>query len=178
LALPPFSNVTCVDISQAAFDIAQTKLPEAKKLLGSNCSLPQEESEQFDAAFASHVIYHADSNEQEKAVRELIRLCKTGGRIVIIYSNPGSPIRHAAGALHRLRKRISSGKTVQEAGALLLTTSACMVEAVQRCLRYFDEALGCYRQLRRAELFLRIGGNCPAGVTEFQAMAISNRYSR
>jgi SAM-dependent methyltransferase len=111
-----FSNVTCVDISQIALDIAERRLPSAQKLLGSICALPEHYSDQFDCAFASHVIYHIEANQQSKAVRELIRACKPGGRIVILYSNPASPIRFAAGAVHRLRKIIVPEKAVQEAG--------------------------------------------------------------
>lgn len=111
-----FSNVTCVDISQIALDIAEQRLPSAQKLLGSICALPEHYSDQFDCAFASHVIYHIEANQQSKAVRELIRACKPGGRIVILYSNPASPIRFAAGAVHRLRKIIVPEKAVQEAG--------------------------------------------------------------
>jgi SAM-dependent methyltransferase len=87
-------------------DIAEQRLPSAEKLLGSICALPEHYSDQFDRAFASHVIYHIEANQQSKAVRELIRACKPGGRIVILYSNPASPIRFAAGAVHRLRKII------------------------------------------------------------------------
>ena len=82
-----FSNVTCVDISQIALDIAEQRLPSAQKLPGSICALPEHYSDQFDCAFASHIIYHIEANQQSKAVRELIRACKPGGRIVILYSN-------------------------------------------------------------------------------------------
>jgi SAM-dependent methyltransferase len=111
-----FEKTACVDISKAALDITEDKLPKARKILGSICALPEEQSGQFDCIFAAHVIYHIDASLQEKAVNEMIRLLKPGGRIVILYSNPGSPIRFAAGALHRLKKLFAPRRAVEESG--------------------------------------------------------------
>jgi ubiquinone/menaquinone biosynthesis C-methylase UbiE len=49
-----------------------------------------EPEDHFDAAYCAHVIYHIDSDHQDKAIRELIRVTKPGGRIVVIYSNQDS----------------------------------------------------------------------------------------
>jgi SAM-dependent methyltransferase len=111
-----FEQTACADISKAALDISQEKLPKARKILGSICDLHEEASSQFDCIFAAHVIYHIDAQMQEKAVREMVRLVKPGGRIVILYSNPKSPIRFAAGALHRLRKMFTPKRAVEESG--------------------------------------------------------------
>jgi ubiquinone/menaquinone biosynthesis C-methylase UbiE len=46
-----------------------------------------EPEDHFDAAYCAHVIYHIDGDHQDKAIRELIRVTKPGGRIVVIYSN-------------------------------------------------------------------------------------------
>lgn len=110
-----FDKVGCIDISQAALDIAARKMPKSERTLGSICAAPFSDS-RFDAVFCAHVIYHIDAAQQEQAVRELIRICKPGGRVVILYGNPHSPIRYAAGAMHRLRKLMAPKKAVEEAG--------------------------------------------------------------
>jgi SAM-dependent methyltransferase len=83
-----FGNVTCLDISERALEIAQRKLDNrAQCLHASLLEIPAPDNT-FDAAYCAHVIYHIDSDLQEKAVDELIRVTKPGGRVVIIYSNP------------------------------------------------------------------------------------------
>jgi SAM-dependent methyltransferase len=100
-----FNKVTCIDISRVGLDISQHKLPSAERVLGSICNAPLP-ANTFDAVFAAHVIYHIDANEQERAVRELIRVTKPGGRIVIIYFNPRSPIRFAAREIVRRLRNV------------------------------------------------------------------------
>jgi SAM-dependent methyltransferase len=111
-----FNMVTCIDISRVALDITQNKLPSAERVLGSICSAPLPTST-FDAVFAAHIVYHIDAGEQEQAVRELIRVTKPGGRIVIIYTNPRSPIRFATRVVNRLRKRFEPEPAVKTARA-------------------------------------------------------------
>jgi len=45
-----------------------------------------------DGTLCEHVLYHVEKSEQERAVRELIRVTKTGAPILIIYSHPLSPL--------------------------------------------------------------------------------------
>jgi SAM-dependent methyltransferase len=92
-----FSHTTCVDISKVAIDIARNKLEnKGEFIVGSILEIPKPDAS-FDAVYCAHVIYHIDKDQQEKAVRELIRVTKPGGRIVVIYSNPDSlPKRIAA----------------------------------------------------------------------------------
>jgi SAM-dependent methyltransferase len=113
-----FDDISCIDISQAALDIVAAKLPRTHTVLDSICAAPFADG-RFDAVFASHVIYHIDAAQQERAVREMIRVVRPGGRIVILYSNPRSPIRFAAGALHRVRRRWRPEKAVNQTGHTL-----------------------------------------------------------
>jgi len=87
-----FANVCCVDISWRALDIAKTKLGIGSEfILGSILNLPLPD-DHVDAVYCAHVIYHIDAELQERAVGELIRVTKPGGRVVIIYGNPTSLI--------------------------------------------------------------------------------------
>jgi SAM-dependent methyltransferase len=56
----------------------------------------------FDVVFCAHVLYHINGADQERAVRQLIRVTKPGGRVVFLYFNPGSPFRVAGGLVSRL----------------------------------------------------------------------------
>jgi ubiquinone/menaquinone biosynthesis C-methylase UbiE len=96
-----FDRVACVDISQQARDIAARRLGKDAEIVdGSILDLPLQ-NDRFDSVFCSHVIYHIDRDLQQTAINELIRVTKPGGRVVVLYSNPRSPIRYAAGAVHK-----------------------------------------------------------------------------
>jgi SAM-dependent methyltransferase len=85
-----FSEITCLDISQVAIDVARGKLGNRGEfVVGSILGIPRPE-DYFDAAYCAHVIYHIDKDHQARAIRELIRVTKPGGAIVTIYSNPDS----------------------------------------------------------------------------------------
>lgn len=85
-----FAEVTCLDISRIAIDIARSKLGDGGEfLLGSILDIPKE-NDYFNAVYCAHVIYHIDKVHQARAIKELIRVTRPGGRIVIIYANPDS----------------------------------------------------------------------------------------
>lgn len=134
-----FQSVSCLDISPVALTIAGSKLPQAKMVLGSICEAPFP-SDSFDAVFAAHVIYHIDANLQERAVRELIRVTRKGGRIVILYGNPQSPIQHLARAMLRLRKLVRGENVTQ--------TSAGALYCAMHPLAWWDRFVGpCQRTM-------------------------------
>jgi SAM-dependent methyltransferase len=82
-----FSETTCLDISKIAIDIARGKLENTGEfILGSILDIPKPQ-DHFDATYCAHVIYHIERDHQAKAIRELIRVTKPGGRIVVIYNN-------------------------------------------------------------------------------------------
>lgn len=85
-----FSGVTSIDISQRAIDLAREKLgAEHQYITGSILDMDIPDN-QFDAVLCAHVIYHIDQALQQKAIRELVRVTRPGGRVVIIYRNPAS----------------------------------------------------------------------------------------
>ena len=85
-----FRRVSCLDISRRALSIAERKLgKKAAYLLGSIVDIPIAKN-YCEAVFCAHVLYHVDKDHQERAIRELIRVTKPGGRIVIVYQNPDS----------------------------------------------------------------------------------------
>lgn len=86
-----FKKHYCVDLSESALKEAKAKLGERGEYVkGSILNLPFE-SHFFDATISLHTIYHIDKADQEKAVRELIRVTKPNVPIVIVYANPQRP---------------------------------------------------------------------------------------
>ena len=86
-----FSTTTCMDISTSALAIARQKLGDRAEYILNSIVDTALDSDQFDAAFCAHVIYHIDAIEQDQAVRQMVQLIKPGGRVVIIYANPHIP---------------------------------------------------------------------------------------
>jgi SAM-dependent methyltransferase len=85
-----FSEISCIDISERALAATAEKIgDEATYTHGSILHAPFPENA-FDAVLCAHVLYHVDANEQARAVDEMIRVAKPGGRVVIVYSNPDS----------------------------------------------------------------------------------------
>jgi len=82
-----FAHTTCLDISKLAIEIARRKLEDRGEfLLGSILDIPKP-ADYYDAVYCAHVIYHVERAQQARAVRELIRVTRPGGRIVVIYVN-------------------------------------------------------------------------------------------
>jgi ubiquinone/menaquinone biosynthesis C-methylase UbiE len=83
-----FRKRVCVDISSAALAQAQAKLGDRGEY--HQCTildLPFADDE-FDAVLSMHTIYHIDRDEQETAVRQLVRVARRGAPVVIVYANP------------------------------------------------------------------------------------------
>jgi ubiquinone/menaquinone biosynthesis C-methylase UbiE len=83
-----FAKRVCVDLSQRALEEAREKLGDRGEYVrASLLELPFPDGA-FDAAVSLHTIYHVESGQQEKAVRELLRVLKPGARAVVVYANP------------------------------------------------------------------------------------------
>lgn len=83
-----YSTRVCVDLSQTALDAAQRKIGSHGEFhCCSILELPLPDHF-VDACVSLHTIYHIEKDLQEPAVRQLIRVTRPGGRIVIVYSNP------------------------------------------------------------------------------------------
>lgn len=85
-----FEKRYCVDLSSKALEEAERKIGDHGVFLqGSFFDITLEENF-FDCSISLHTIYHMDEDEQEEAIRKLIRVTKTGKPVIIVYSNPNS----------------------------------------------------------------------------------------
>ena len=92
LVAEKFSKVICVDISWRALKISKSKLgAKGEYHRASILDLPLVDGS-VDAVLCAHVLYHIDRENQRRAVRELIRITRPGGRVVIVYCNPRAPL--------------------------------------------------------------------------------------
>lgn len=96
-----FAKRVCVDLSQRALDEARAKLGDRGEYVrASLLDLPFSD-DHFDAAVSLHAIYHVQSDQQESAVRQLLRVLRPGARAVVVYANPD----RLAARLKRLVRR-------------------------------------------------------------------------
>lgn len=78
----------CIDFSDTALREARSRLRErGLYALADLAQLPFKDGI-ADAAVSAHVLYHIPHDEQELAVRELLRTLSQRGRCVIIYAQP------------------------------------------------------------------------------------------
>jgi SAM-dependent methyltransferase len=102
-----FAKRVCVDLSQRALDDARNKLGDRGDYVRASLLELPFPDDHFDAAVSLHTIYHVDADQQEIAVRELVRVSKPGASAVVVYANPD----RLAARLKRLARRRSRAAT-------------------------------------------------------------------
>lgn len=100
-----FDSYTGVDFSRQGLDVAQERMADAG-LSGSFVqaelsALPFDDNT-FDAVYSAHALYHiADVGLQERALEEIMRVVKPGGRVALVLANP-RPLLFPARLLRRV----------------------------------------------------------------------------
>lgn len=97
-----FRRRICVDLSQRALVEAREKLGSEKGVYinTSITRLPFADAS-ADAVVSLHVIYHVPAEDQALAVFELLRVCRPGSPILVVYSNPNRPLAWVRRLLRR-----------------------------------------------------------------------------
>jgi ubiquinone/menaquinone biosynthesis C-methylase UbiE len=112
----------CVDFSIRALQEARAKLGDSGLyVLGDITRLPLA-PDGVDAVISLHTIYHVPRSEQTRAVDELVRVTRRGGRIVVVYVWASSGAMNSyfrlRGCLGNVRRLFSSrGRPLATAGA-------------------------------------------------------------
>ncbi len=83
-----FRKRVCVDISKVALEQARSKLGDRGEYVRASLLELPFADDAFDASVSLHTIYHIHRDQQEAAVRQLIRVTRPGKPLVIVYANP------------------------------------------------------------------------------------------
>ena len=110
-----FRNVTCMDISTTALDIAQVKLGRGASYVHESIVKTTLPDNLFDTVYCAHVLFHINKDEQETAVRQLLRVTKPGGRVFIAYANPNSPFAIPGESVRRVKGWLGHGRQSSDA---------------------------------------------------------------
>jgi len=81
------ANITAIDISEELLEIAKSKSNVAKYIIGDAMNLSFDDNS-FDVVFGSSVLHHL---EMERAMNEIFRVLKPGGRIIFAEPNMVNP---------------------------------------------------------------------------------------
>ncbi len=87
----PRASVSCLDVSQDSLDIVARDFPTATRLLSDGRDIPAASSS-FDVAFSACVFHHIDHAEHPMHLRELHRVLRSGGLLMIYEHNPFNPM--------------------------------------------------------------------------------------
>lgn len=90
------TQIACADISQKSLDVSSRRFPGSEEILKiSNAGIPAPDGS-FDAAFSACVFHHIPPSEHLFWLKELNRVVRPGGAIVIFEHNPLNPLTQRA----------------------------------------------------------------------------------
>lgn len=87
-----------IDISEPMIETARQRNPDVEYHVGDGTRLPFEDAA-FDLAFTACVLHHVPFDERDTFARELGRVTRTGGLVVVFEHNPLNPLTRLA--VHR-----------------------------------------------------------------------------
>lgn len=80
-----------VDESARCVAAARRENPGVLYQTGDGKHLPFDEG-QFDAVFAINVLHHVDPSDRDAFLREMVRVCRAGGLVIVFEHNPYNPL--------------------------------------------------------------------------------------
>lgn len=86
------ARLTCAEISPASISLSQKRFPGPEQFALIEDSRIPLASSAFDLVFSSCVFHHIAHEEHETWLRELLRVTRPGGRVVIFEHNPFNPL--------------------------------------------------------------------------------------
>ena len=84
-----FKKRICVDLSQAALDLAKKKIGDHGEFIkGDYLEISTPKFAPYDGAALINVLYHVNKERQAELVRKILNDLNAGSKFVIVYSNP------------------------------------------------------------------------------------------
>lgn len=88
----PDADVACADVSRRSIELAQQRFPGAERhVLIGDATIPLADGD-ADLVFSACVFHHIPHDEHHHWLRELSRICRPGGLLVIFEHNPLNPL--------------------------------------------------------------------------------------
>lgn len=150
----PDASLTCLDVSEKCLDVGRSRFAGAAEFRGFDGRMIPFETGTFDVAFAACVFHHIDAEQQAGLLRELRRVLRTGGTLIVYEHNPLNPLTLHAVNTCPFDERAT---LVPAATMMLRIRSAGFARLERRFVVFFPSAL---RVLRPLERFLAW---CPLG---------------
>jgi ubiquinone/menaquinone biosynthesis C-methylase UbiE len=88
----PKCDLTCIDVSTRSLEIGAARFPAEAKFVhfdGEKLPFP---GESFDIVFIACVLHHISHSEHEAILRELFRVLRADGTLVVFEHNPYNPL--------------------------------------------------------------------------------------
>ena len=106
-----FKKRICVDLSQAALDLAKKKIGNHGEFIkGDYLEISTPVFAPYDGAALINVLYHVNKERQAELVRKILNDLNTGSKFVIVYSNPRTIseflTKFSVSTLHLFRRMI------------------------------------------------------------------------
>ncbi len=151
----PNIKLYCADVSKKSLDIAEQKFSnKASYLLFDGLSLPLPDN-YLDLVFSACVFHHINHDEHASILRELYRVIKPNGLIVIFEHNPYNPLTV------RIVKScpLDTNAVLIKSSELVSSLYAIGFSSIKTCYRIFlPRSLGMLRFLERYLRWLPLGG--------------------
>ena len=92
----PQGNLTCLDVSSKSLDLAKKRFPNQANFCSFDGDVIPFNDNSFDLVFSACVFHHIDHDEHDSLIKEIHRVLRSGGLLVIFEHNPFNPFtRHA-----------------------------------------------------------------------------------
>jgi ubiquinone/menaquinone biosynthesis C-methylase UbiE len=91
LVAPAFRAISGSDVSAKSLALAAEQVPSAEFRAGSGTALPFAD-DSFDVVYAVCVFHHVEMGDREALAREMARVARPGGLVMILEHNPWNPL--------------------------------------------------------------------------------------
>lgn len=151
----PDAALACADVSRRSIDLSRRRHPGPERyLLVEDDAIPADD-ESFDLVFTACVFHHIPHEAHEAWLRELLRVTRTGGSLVVFEHNPWNPltVRAVDTCPFDVNARLIAAPALARRAA-----AAGWSRPRVRNFVFFPRALAALRRLEPALAWLPLGG--------------------